>query len=238
MNNHNFLTEGVYVGNIKDFITESEFNDVKDYVNNLKKYIESRKKNYLECIFTLKDTGKNDYETFKDIRNVPYNDVEKAEIFMKENGLESWQKWYMLKNPWEFKQTYGEILDNISLRIVNHLYTEKNYSKNDFEYSGTFTLYEDGHYIENHKDGKNENKVCNLLIYLNEEHNEGDGGELVLNTYTNKKLIIKPLLGNFAVLDFTTDLGVEHSVNTVNGDYKRFTYLNGYSLAVKPINLL
>jgi Rps23 Pro-64 3,4-dihydroxylase Tpa1-like proline 4-hydroxylase len=234
MENNNFLTEGAFIGNIIDFITESEFNDVKNYASNLKKYIEPRRKDYLECIFTLK----NDYEKYDNVRNVPYDNVDSTEIFMKENGLESWQKWYMLKNPWEFKQTYGEILDNISLKIVNHLYPKKNYNKNDFEYSGTFTLYEQGHYIENHRDGKNESKLCNILIYLNEEHNEGDGGELELNTYTNKKLTIKPLLGNFAVLDFTTGLGVEHSVNMVNGDYKRFTYLNGYSLAEKPINLL
>ena len=233
-----FLNEGAFIGNIRDFINEEDFNNVKDYSNNLKKYIESSKEDYLECIFTLKDTGKNDYETFKDIRNVPYNDVEKVELFMKENGLESWQKWYMLKKPWEFKQIYGEILDNISLKVINYLYSDKNFKKNDFDYSGTFTLYEEGHYIENHKDGKNENKVCNLLIYLNEEHNEGDGGELVLNTYTNRKLTIKPIIGNFAVLDFTKGLGVDHSVNMVNDNYKRFTYLNGYSLTKKSVNLL
>lgn len=234
MESNNFLTEGAYVGNIIDFVTEEEFENVKKYANNLKNYIKPRRKDYLECIFTLKDG----YEKYSDIRNVAYDNVESTEIFMKENDLKSWQKWYMLKNPWEFKQEYGEILDVISLKIVNHLYSGKNYQKNDFNYSGTFTLYEKGHYIENHRDGKDENKLCNVLIYLNEEHNEGDGGELVLNTYTNNKLTIKPLLGNFAVLDFTTDLGVEHSVNVVNGNYMRFTYLNGYSFTKKPINLL
>ena len=57
-----FLNEGAFIGNIRDFINEEDFNNVKDYSNNLKKYIESSKEDYLECIFTLKDTGKNDYE--------------------------------------------------------------------------------------------------------------------------------------------------------------------------------
>jgi len=233
-----FLTEGAFIGNITEFIDNEKFNQVKDYIKELKNYIEINRKNCLECIFTLKDTGKNDYETYQDIRNVAYDDVEKTELFMKENGLESWQKWYMLKKPWEFKQTYGEILDEISLKIVNYLYPENNFKKEDFEYSGTFTLYENTHFIENHRDGKNPNKICNILIYLNEEHDDENGGELILKTYTNKELTIKPLIGNFAVLDFTTGLGVEHSVNMVKGDYMRFAFLNGYSLRSSPVNLL
>ena len=230
-----FLNEGAFVGNIQDFITKQDFIDLKEYVNNLKLYIDLRRESHLECIFTLKNTGNNDYEKYDFIRNIPYNEVEKTEKFMEENNLKSWQKWYMLKKPWEFKQEYGEILDNISFKILNYLYPSENYKKDDFDYSGTFTLYEDTHYIEKHRDGKSVNKVCNILIYLNEEHNDNDGGELVLNTYTNKELIIKPIIGNFAVLDFTKGLGVEHSVNIVNGNYKRYTYMNGYSLKQNSI---
>ena len=34
-----FLNEGAFIGNIRDFINEEDFNNVKDYSNNLKKYI-------------------------------------------------------------------------------------------------------------------------------------------------------------------------------------------------------
>jgi Rps23 Pro-64 3,4-dihydroxylase Tpa1-like proline 4-hydroxylase len=238
MENNNFLIEGAYVGNLIDFISENELNDVEEYANNLKQYIESRRESHLECIFTLKNMKEDDFNKYDFIRNVPYNDVEKTVKFMEENKLKSWQKWFMLKKPWEFKQLHGEILEKISLKIVNYLYKNKNYKTNDFDYSGTFTLYENTHFIENHQDGKNENKICTVLIYLNEEHNENDGGELVLNTYSNKKLVIKPTLGTFVALDFTTGLGVEHSVNMVNGDFKRYTYINGYTLKSPVVNLI
>lgn len=223
----NFLSDGCYVGNIFDFIDNNELNDINIIRNKIKFYMNEKRDERLKCVYTLKKNNQN-----IQISGVGYDEIEKTDLFIESNGLESWQKWYLLNEPWNFKNElkYGEILDDISLKIIQKIYSQKNYKKNMFGYYGTFSLFENGHYIENHRDGNSNNRVCNLLIYLNDDYQKGDGGELILTTLLGDKIITEPKFGNFVVLDFTQSNGVEHCVTTVNGNFKRYTYMGGFIL--------
>ena len=63
-----------------------------------------------------------------------------------------------------------------------------------------------------------------MLLYLNDDWKEGDGGELVIKN-NGKETIVLPKLGNYAVLDFTKN-NVTHEVLKVNNDFKRFSYIH------------
>jgi Rps23 Pro-64 3,4-dihydroxylase Tpa1-like proline 4-hydroxylase len=80
-----------------------------------------------------------------------------------------------------------------------------------------FTFYEEGCLIENHKDGKYAERVCSILIYLNETYNDNDGGILILDGNEN----ISPVFGNVAIISLS-DSDVEHRVSKVVGGIGRY----------------
>jgi Rps23 Pro-64 3,4-dihydroxylase Tpa1-like proline 4-hydroxylase len=59
-------------------------------------------------------------------------------------------------------------------------------------------------------------RLCAILVYLNKEYTNGDGGELKVNDKT-----IEPIFGDVVIMDYTKN-NVEHSVNEVlNDKFKR-----------------
>lgn len=72
------------------------------------------------------------------------------------------------------------------------------------------TYYDTGCFITDHKDGMNEDRVCSILIYLNETYDETDGGILILD---GKEKVI-PTFGNVAVISLSK-YDVSHRVTPV-----------------------
>jgi len=64
-----------------------------------------------------------------------------------------------------------------------------------------------------------------VLIYLNEEYDENNGGVLILNT--NEKVL--PKIGNIAILDLSS-FDIEHQVTEVIGEQNRYCVLSFISL--------
>jgi Rps23 Pro-64 3,4-dihydroxylase Tpa1-like proline 4-hydroxylase len=87
------------------------------------------------------------------------------------------------------------------------------------------TLFENGDFINEHKDGYNEGRICVFLIYLSDSQTYNDGGgKLIIK---NNDIIeeVYPINENFTILDFTQN-NVTHEVTTVKNDFKRLTYIN------------
>lgn len=83
-----------------------------------------------------------------------------------------------------------------------------------------FTYYDEGCELKNHSDGTGTGRVCALLIYLNEEYDENDGGLLVLN----KKEKVIPTFGKVAIIDLQ-EFDIPHMVTKVTGGLGRFAIL-------------
>ena len=87
------------------------------------------------------------------------------------------------------------------------------------------TLFENGDFINEHKDGFNEGRICVFLIYLSDSQTYNDGGgKLIIK---NNGIIeeVYPINENFTILDFTQN-NVTHEVTSVKNDFKRLTYIN------------
>lgn len=93
------------------------------------------------------------------------------------------------------------------------------------KYNSQFTMYSNGCYLQNHKDGKVDGRLCVVLIYLNEEYDESNGGILILNG--NEKVL--PKIGNIAVLDLG-EFDIEHEVTEIVGNQNRYCVLSFISL--------
>ena len=87
-------------------------------------------------------------------------------------------------------------------------------------------------WIDTHADGGSKKLICNMLIYLNDDWTEEDGGELVVEG----KYRQQPLFGNFAVLDFM-NVNPMHAVTPIKTeDFHRYTILTGISWAENYFN--
>jgi len=82
------------------------------------------------------------------------------------------------------------------------------------------TYYNEGCMLANHSDGTGTGRICALLIYLNEEYDENNGGILILN---NEEKVI-PAFGKVAIIDLQT-FDIPHMVTEVTGGLGRFAIL-------------
>jgi hypothetical protein len=117
-----------------------------------------------------------------------------------------------------FKFAYGEeMLDKIW--EINELNTNLTHFNKDC-------------FIGRHTDGGGKRMVCNILIYLNDDWKEEDGGELIVG----KNYRQQPLFGNFAVLDFM-HVNPFHSVTPIKTEnFHRYTILTGILLEENYFN--
>ncbi len=125
------------------------------------------------------------------------NQKYKKEILLKPN----------LKQLWFWKQYKSIELNQLLYSIFSKYY---DYNFDDLNFMTQFTYYNDGCFIEPHKDGVSLSRLCGILIYLNKNYDESNGGLLVLED--GKKII--PEFGRVVVFDYTEN-SVEHAVSKV-----------------------
>lgn len=90
------------------------------------------------------------------------------------------------------------------------------------EYSGLsmFTYYDKECELKNHSDGTGTGRVCALLIYLNEEYDDRNGGILILNDREK----VTPVFGNVAIIDLQS-FDIPHMVTPVRDGIGRYALL-------------
>ena len=217
---NNFLDEGVYIGNLYDFVKKDEIDYLKNLINQIKQYSNEERNNRLYCIYDYNlIKNENIDENIEFIHNIKFSEIANRDLFVKENNRIISQKWFSFYGVNEDCKFFNKI----SKRILDLIYPNIEIS---YDTSIGFSLYEDDHFILEHRDGKNEKRVCALIIYLSNETEYVDGGgELVIETNSNKIYSIKPILGTFSLLDFTKN-NIKHSVNKVKNGFKRYSFLN------------
>jgi hypothetical protein len=220
---NDYLDEGAYVGDIMDFIDETEYNKMLSVIEKVKEFSVVNRDTELYCRYMINGEG-NSYE-----HKIPLRDVESRDEYVKNNNLVVFQKWFEFTIHQKPNETNcHNIFGEICKKILNCFYPnyEINYGSN-----GDFSLYEDGHFIGNHADGNNPGRVCVIIIYLSSEseYNNDGGGELVIKTNSDKEYTIKPILGTFSLLDFS-ESDVHHQVNMVKNGFKRYAFINFFNL--------
>jgi|694.fasta_scaffold13026_13 Rps23 Pro-64 3,4-dihydroxylase Tpa1-like proline 4-hydroxylase len=217
------INEGAYVGNIMDFINNEEYNEMLSVIEKVRNYSIVNRNTELYCRYMINGEEGN-YE-----HRISLNKIEERDQYIKENNLTIFQKWfeYSMKtdpgNP-----DYFDFFKDFCKRILDYFYPD--YEINYGARTGGFTLYEDGHFITDHKDGNNPGRVCVIIIYLSSEseYNNDGGGELVIKTNSQKEYTIKPILGTFSLLDFSEN-DVHHQVNMVKNGFKRYAFINFFN---------
>ena len=171
---------------------------------------------------------KNDFS-----RNVPFKELEK----LKEEcaPLKLWQFWYSTdgidKDLNLSNQEYQEI-QKIFNRILKKCYPTDMLPDEKKHNHIQCTMFNKMCYINPHYDGLNNNKLCNILIYLNDDYKNGYGGELIIKNESSLNDYIKiiPELGRIVVIDFSK-ANPNHEVTEVLDDkFKRCALISSFTI--------
>lgn len=210
----NLVIEGAYVGKISKFLDEEEIEELKEEIKLVKDYSLNDTENRLYCRYNYDDTV-NPYK-----HSIPPSKVPERDEWVIKNGFKTWQKW------WEFKYPNEEPFIRATKKILKSLYPEASTHIDNFGGKGNMALFEDGHFIDTHNDGKNRGRLCVIIFYLSEgTENHKGGGELKILTSTGKEFIVDPFFDNFCVMDFSKN-NIAHEVKMVINGFKRYTYIN------------
>jgi Rps23 Pro-64 3,4-dihydroxylase Tpa1-like proline 4-hydroxylase len=220
------IEDGYVIGNIKDHMSESDydyFNKVADYFPN----IESHKNIVLTGQVSNLDLG---VPGKSDNNEYTYDKAEELKQYLKDNQKFCGSSFYFVNianmlevnnGNWNDVRYFENFFKELTVTLLNDFYTEYKFNNNDIDSSGYFTYYQDGDFIQSHTDSVSPGRISVVLLYLNREWKEGDGGELVLSG----KEKVSPTFGNFVILDYVEN-SLEHEVLKVNGDFKRYTYVH------------
>ncbi len=138
--------------------------------------------------------------------------------YLKEDIFQIWH-WNASDDAMKVENYYKPYFD----KMARYFYDVDASKK--LKFNSQFTMYSNKCFLQNHKDGKVDGRLCVILLYLNEEYNESNGGLLVLNT--NEAVL--PKIGNIAVLDLG-EFDIEHEVTEVIGEQNRYCVLSFISL--------
>lgn len=152
------------------------------------------------------------YENAESIRNYIVDNYKKDDIFQ----IWHWNASDMNMGVEGYYKPYFD-------KMVRYFYDLDSDTK--LKFNSQFTMYGKNCFLQNHKDGFVDGRLCVILIYLNEEYNEDNGGILILQ----QKERVLPKFGNIAILDLQS-FDVEHEVTQIIGNQNRYCVLSFISL--------
>lgn len=167
---------------------------------------------------TFSENIKDDFQTFE---KASEKKEELMNIIKNDTNIFCSQVWYYVDLPLIVGER-DEIVkyENYLTNLVKY-YFDLEDKQELILVSPACTYYDIDCELKNHSDGTGTGRVCALLIYLNEEYDEKDGGYLVLN---NEEKVI-PTFGKVAIIDLQT-FDIPHMVTKVTGGIGRYAFLS------------
>ena len=205
---------GFYVGTLDEIFTDIDTLNGK--IEELK--LLSKTKEHYSARFDYNLS--NDEPKYKISLNE--EEYEERGKFVKENNKKVVQRWWETSSP-VFNELKANFNDEVE-KYLKRIYPE---SIGNGSHNSNFTLYENGDFITPHRDGFNISRYCVILIYLSDEKDYNNGGGELVILENGVEVVVSPIKGNFAILDFTRN-NANHAVNPVKNDFVRYTYINFY----------
>lgn len=110
------------------------------------------------------------------------------------------------------------ILKDFQKKFVEKYYSDKLRETGNLFGNTNLQFYDEGCEIKLHDDGRQEDRLCVFLYFLNDNWNEENGGHLILHTKDGDSIKVNPVFPNFVVLD--TDVNLFHEVELVKKETK------------------
>lgn len=246
---HDLIKFGYYTGTFSDFynhdtgFTEHDMRSAADLLleteKNIEKvyvyrhnFIEQHTKNYLNNKnYTGPIPGPEE-----ELQEVSYDNINKRKQFILDAqaggaDIRTTQQWYRLSiaafddiDP-SISATYYKI-DNVFANLfrtwAEKIYPEYHGQRDKIRCASQYSIYKQGDFSEIHFDGINPGRAFVIIMYFADPatYHKDSGGELrIVDSHVDIK--VKPLYGNYAMLDFSK-WNIGHSIELVKGDFVRF----------------
>lgn len=112
-----------------------------------------------------------------------------------------------LEQIWHWKVDNSTTIKKLLYQVFSECY---DYDYDELNIMASVTLFTKDCFINEHNDGKDPNRIAGILIYLNKNYDEKNGGCLSLKGETT----IVPEYGRVVVIDYTQNT-VQHAVTKV-----------------------
>lgn len=211
-----FLNTSYHVGNTNEiFEDRNEFLSYIDLFKNSAK----EKKEIFSYRYEYRNTEKISVEYKK---TIPYSEIPDRDRFIKDNNLQTVQKWGEITKYTDDITKCRKFLQNKIEHFMVKLYPEL---ENNILHQDGFTIYENGDFIESHSDGHDSARKCVILVYLSDKKEYIDGGGKLIIAENDKIISVEPINTNYAILDFSRN-NPNHAVEPVKNNFKRYTYID------------
>ena len=211
---NDFLNYGYYVGKTDELTTNKD--EFFEKIDLLIKSSETKDIYKYRLDYNIFGPHEN-YKIHLTEEEIPLRDQ-----YIIENNRTVGQRWWESQGPSYTLDRLKEYFEEVAENFITKLYPE--YLGN-VSHVSNFTLYENGDFIQKHRDGTNEGRICVILIYLSYEKDYNDGGGQIIIEENKIRTTVLPTNDNFCILDFTKN-NAEHTVEAVKNDFRRFTFID------------
>lgn len=236
---------GYYVGTFDDFYSDPLNTDPAELRKHADTIIASQK--YMDTVYVYRHNyiGQNDSAVLNSGQVIPpeestqevsYHHVDRRKQFVEHliangNKTRTTQQWYRmgleLYNAIDPKlaSDYYKVdafFDNLFASFGEKVYPEYYGKKEQLKCASQYSIYKEGDFSELHFDGINPGRAFVIIVYFADpaDHKPESGGELrISDKHVETK--VKPVYGNYAVLDFTR-WNIGHAIERVNDNFTRF----------------
>lgn len=235
------ITNGYYIGKSTEIFSPFELAKIRKSIQSDIK-ISFTENNNNDWLYFLTCAWKNDLNKDDHLNKpVSFEKIQEKLDYIKQNDGFIQQSWFFksytaLKDVPLFNDVVEHKLKNYVSKIYNIKY-------DDVEGSPMVTYYRKNDFISVHRDGKNERRICGMLIYFATENDykKEYGGRLLLSPADEQTPLMKPedyhLLDigieptapNMVVLDFTKH-NIYHAVEKCTKDFFRTAFIIFFTL--------
>lgn len=234
------IQNGYYVGSSYDIFSEEELIKLENTISNDIKlgYDVQLPDGNHKWLYRLTASPKPDDPKPYDpsfSNPIPHNQIEVKRDIVKSKNMVIDQQWYF--TGYSCISGYYDNMSTAREKITNFIKDIYSISDPINLHPINITVYEKGDFILPHSDGKNQNRICALLIYLTskENYNPNYGGRLYIqptgvdydpgkHTMYDMEVCVEPVRPNYVILDFTQN-NVLHAVEICKQQFNRFAIL-------------
>ncbi len=237
------ITNGYYIGKSTEIFSPFELAKIRNAIqSDIKTSFAENNNNdwmyFLTCAWKTeanKDDQLNKPITFEKIQE-KLDSVKKNDAFIQ-------QSWFFKSYPdLKYLPLLKSVVEN---KLKNYVAKIYNINYDDIEGGPMVTYYRKNDFISVHRDGKNEGRICGILVYFATQNNykKEYGGRLLLSPakeqthmepedYDLLNIRIEPTAPNMVILDFTKN-NIFHAVEKCYEDFYRTAFIVFFSLT-KP----
>lgn len=179
---------------------------------------------------------------------LPFDRIENRKQFIIDvkkhfPAMRTTQQWFFIdissngNKFYEMSDIFEKLIKNYTKAIYPHLANTDN-----FMTASQYSIYQNGDFSEVHHDGVNPGRACVIIMYFSDPNTYNDGGghlvvendpetikllqkypelqDKYISEKSDKLLYVKPVYGNFAMLDFM-EHNLGHSIEVVKNNFTR-----------------